>query len=163
MSPMSPGSHFISMSYTSGRSMHYVSPLSPGSHQASTPFTFSYFGCSRSPVSHRSHYINHVKIYPFSDILCPQWALGATSYQCLIHLAREPPGKWIDLGVIHILAPMAHRGHGTSEIGKFKGHWSLVALEAQLEHIAHWTARSTWHWYEVAPRAHWGHKSSENG
>ena len=69
--------------------MHYVSPLSPGSNQASTPFTFSYFGCSRSPVSHRSHYMNHVKIYPFSDILCPQWALGATSYQCLLHLANR--------------------------------------------------------------------------
>ena len=48
MSPMSPRSHFISMSYTSSRSMHYVSPLSLGSHQASTPFTFSYFGYSKS-------------------------------------------------------------------------------------------------------------------
>ena len=66
--------------YTSGRTMHYVSPLSPGSHQASTPFTFSYFGRSRSPVSHRSYYMNHVKIYSFSDILCPEWALGATLY-----------------------------------------------------------------------------------
>ena len=63
-----PGSHFISMSYTSSQSMHYVSPLSPGSHQASTPFTFTYFRRSRSPVSHRSHYMNHVKIYPFSDV-----------------------------------------------------------------------------------------------
>ena len=87
MSPMSPRRHFISMSYTSSRSMHYVSPLSPGSHQASTPFTFSYFRRSRSPVSHRSHYMNHVKIYPFSDVLCPQWALGATSYQCHTHIA----------------------------------------------------------------------------
>ena len=50
-----PGSHFISMSYTSSQSMHYVSPLSPGSHQASTPFTFSYFGRSG-----------------------PLWAIGAT-------------------------------------------------------------------------------------
>ena len=88
MSPMSPGSHFISMSYTSGRSMHYVSPLSPRSHQASTPFTYSYFGRS-SPVSHRSHYMNHTKIYPFSDVSCPQWAMGATSYQCHIHLAAR--------------------------------------------------------------------------
>ena len=87
MSSMSPGSHFISMSYTSSRSMHYVSPLSPGSHQASTPFTFSYSGRSRSPVSHRSHSMNHVKIYRFWDVLCPQWALGATSYQCHIHIA----------------------------------------------------------------------------
>ena len=61
----------VSMSYTSSRSMHYVSPLSPRSYQASTLFTFSYFGRSRSPVSHRSHYINHVKIYPFSDIIVP--------------------------------------------------------------------------------------------
>ena len=89
MSPMSPGSHFISMSYISSRLMHYVSPLSPGSHQVSTPFTFNYFGRSRSPVSHMSHYMNHVKIYPFSDVLCPQWALGATSYQCHIY-----PAAW---------------------------------------------------------------------
>ena len=89
MSPMSPGSHFISMSYTYSCSMHYVSPLSPGSHQASTPFTFSYFGRSRSPVSHRSRHMNHVKIYPFSDVLCPKWALGVTSYQCHIHLAAR--------------------------------------------------------------------------
>ena len=78
-----------SMSYTSSRSMHYVSPLSPGSHEASMPFTFSYFRRSRSPVSHWSHHMNHAKIYPFSDDLCPQWALGATSYQCHIHLAAR--------------------------------------------------------------------------
>ena len=84
---MSPGSHFISMSYTYSCSMHYVSPLSPGSHQASIPFTFSYFGRSTSPVSHRSHYMSHAKIYPFWYVSCPQWALGATSYQCHIHIA----------------------------------------------------------------------------
>ena len=83
---MSPGSHFIWMSYTSSRSMRYVSPLSPGSHQVSTPFTFSYFGRSRSPVSHRSQHMNQVKIYPFPDVLCPQSALGATLYQCHIHI-----------------------------------------------------------------------------
>ena len=87
MSPMSPGSHFISVSCTSSRSMCYVFQLSLRSHQASTPFIFSYYGRSRSHVSHRSHCMNHTKIYPFSDDLCPQWALGATSYQCLIHLA----------------------------------------------------------------------------
>ena len=86
---MSPGSHFIWMSYTPSQSMHYVSPLSPGSHQASMPFTFTYFRRSRSPVSHRSHYMNHAKIYPFSDVSCPQWAMGATSYQCHIHLAAR--------------------------------------------------------------------------
>ena len=86
MSPLSPLSHFISMSYTSSQSMHYVSPLSPGSDQASTPFIFT---CFRSPVSHRSHYMNHAKIYPFSDVLCPQWALEATSYQCHIHQAAR--------------------------------------------------------------------------
>ena len=87
MSQMSPRSQFISMSYTYSRSMHYVSPLSPGSHQASTPFTFSWLRRSTSPVSHRSHYKNQVKIYPFSDVLCPHWALGATSCQCHIHIA----------------------------------------------------------------------------
>ena len=89
MSPMSPRSHFISMSYTSSRSMHYVSPLSLGSHQASTPFTFSYFGHSKSPVSHRGHYLNRIKIYPFSDILCPQRAKGAAFYQCHVLLAVQ--------------------------------------------------------------------------
>ena len=89
MSPVSPGSHFMSKSCTSSRSMHYVSPLSPRSHQASTPFTFSYLGRSRSPVTHRSHYVNHIKIYPFLDNICPQWALGATSYECHIHLAAR--------------------------------------------------------------------------
>ena len=53
------------------------------------PFTFSYFGRSRSPVSHWSHYMNHAKIYLFSDDLCPQWALGATSYQCHVLLAVQ--------------------------------------------------------------------------
>ena len=62
-------------------------PYSPGSLHASKPVTFSYFGRSRSPMSHMSHYMNHVKIYPFSDILCPHWALGATLYQCHIHIA----------------------------------------------------------------------------
>ena len=67
--------------------MHSVSPLSPGSYQASTSFTFSYFGRSRSPASHRSHCMNHAKIYPFSDVSSPQWALEGTSYQCHIHIA----------------------------------------------------------------------------
>ena len=75
------------MPYPYSRSMHYVSPLSPGSHLDSIPFTFSYFGRSRSPVSHWSHYMNHAKIYLFSDVSCPQWALGATSCECHIHLA----------------------------------------------------------------------------
>ena len=87
MSPMSPGSHFLPMSYTSSGSMHYVSPMSPRCHEASMPFTLSYFGRPRSPVSHRSRYMNHIKIYPFSDVLCPQWALGATSYQFHIQIA----------------------------------------------------------------------------
>ena len=86
-SPMSPESTFIPMSYTSSRSMHYVSPLSPGSHEASMPFTFSYLGRSRSSVSHMSRYMNHINISPFSSVLCPQWAIGATSYQCHIHIA----------------------------------------------------------------------------
>ena len=70
------------------RSMHYVSSLSPESHQDSTPVTFSYSGRSRSPVSHRSHYMNHVKIYPFSYSLCPRWAIGATLYQCHVLTAQ---------------------------------------------------------------------------
>ena len=86
---MSHGSPFIPMSYTSSGSMHYVSPMSPGCHEASMPFTLSYFGRSRSPVSHRSRYMNHIKIYPFSDVLCPQWALGATSYQFHIQIAVQ--------------------------------------------------------------------------
>ena len=107
MSPMSPGRHFISMSYTSSCSMHYVSPLSPGSHEASMPFTCSYFGRSRSPVSHRSRYMNHIKIYPFSDVSCPQWALGATSYQCHIHIAvRSTMCPHWALGVTRLQHPL---------------------------------------------------------
>ena len=87
MSPMSPRSHFISISYTYSHSIHYVSPMSPGNHQASTPFTLSWLRRSRSPVSHRSHYMNHAEIYPFSDVTCPQWALGGTLYQWHVHLA----------------------------------------------------------------------------
>ena len=33
--------------------------------------------------------MNHVKIYPFSDVLCPHWALGATWYQCHIHITVQ--------------------------------------------------------------------------
>ena len=168
--------------------MHYVSPLSPGSHQASTPFTFTYLRRSRSPVSHRSYYMNHVKIYPFSDVWCPQWALEATSYKCQIHLAARctmfphwAPGatrlqhplhlagfqgslgtlhvwKWIDLDVVHVVAPKAHRGPGPSEIGKCKGRWNLVAPGAEWGYIMHRLARCIRHWYEVAPRAHWGQR-----
>ena len=115
---MSPGSHFISMSYTSSQSMHYVSPLSPGSHQASTPFTSTHFRSSRSPVSHRSHYMIHAKICPFSDVSCPQWAMGATSYQCHIHLAVRctmcphwaPGATWtqypLHLAISDVLGPL---------------------------------------------------------
>ena len=63
-------------------------PIEPREPPGFNTFTFSYFG-SRSPVSHRSHYMNHVKIYPFSDVLCPQWALGATLYEYHIHLAAR--------------------------------------------------------------------------
>ena len=71
--------------------------------------------------------------------------------------------KWIDLDVVHVVAPMAHMGPGTSDIGKCKGRWSLVSPGAQWGHIVHRLARCIRHWYEVAPRAQWAHKTSENG
>ena len=56
-------------------------------HWAREPPGFNTLYISRFPVSHRNHFMNHAKIYPFSDVSCPQWALGATSYQCHIHVA----------------------------------------------------------------------------
>ena len=153
---MSPESHFISMSYTYCCSIHYVSPLSPGSHQASTPFTFSWLRRFRSPVSHWSHYMNHVKIYPFSDDLCPQWALGATSYQCHIHLAARctmcphwAPGATRLQHPLHLAylgrsrSPVSHRNHfmNHAKIYPFSDvscpQWTLGATSYQCHiHIA---------------------------
>ena len=64
----------------------YVSPVSPGNHHISKFCTSNHSGHTGSPVSHRSHYIRHAMIYPFPDILFRQWALGATSYQCHVHV-----------------------------------------------------------------------------
>ena len=49
--------------------------------------------------------------------------------------------KWIDLDVVHVVPPMAHRGLGTSKLAKCKGRWSLVAPGTQWGHIVHRTAR----------------------
>ena len=86
---------------------------------------------------------------------CFKWLPGLTG--------TKNVWKWIDFDVVHIVAPMAHRRPGTSEIAKCKGCWSPVAPGAQWGHIVHRTAICIWHWYEVAPRAHWGHETSENG
>ena len=168
---MSHGSPFIPMSYTSSGAMHYVSPLSPGCHEASMPFTLSYFGRSRSPVSHRSRYMNHVKIYPFSDVLCPQWALGATSYQFHIHIAvrctmyphwalgatrlQHPLhlANWDVLGL-----PVSHINHCMNHVKIYPfsdvlcPHWALGATSCQC-HI-HIAARCTMcpHWAPGATR-----------
>ena len=83
----------ISWSYVNGM---YIQPCnvscvpseSWGNH-ISKSCTSSHSGPSSSSVSHGSHYMNHVKIYPFSTVLCPQWALGATSYECHMHLAAR--------------------------------------------------------------------------
>ena len=64
----------------------YVSPASPGNHHISKFCTSNHSGRTGSPVSHRSHYMRHAMIYPFPDILFRQWALGATSYQCHVHV-----------------------------------------------------------------------------
>ena len=64
----------------------YVSPVSPGNHHISKFCTSNHSGRTVSPVSHRSHYMRHAMIYPFPDILFRQWALGATSYQCHVHV-----------------------------------------------------------------------------
>ena len=84
-----PWSHLISMVCISSHSMCHVSPVSPGGHHTSASCTSSHFGCSGSPVSLGSHYMNNVKIYPFPDLLFPQWALGATSNQSHVHLAVQ--------------------------------------------------------------------------
>ena len=87
--PNEPWEPLISMSYTYSCSMHYVSPLSPGSHQASTSFTFSWLRRSRSCTSSRSmHYVPHWALgatrlqhllhLANSDVLVPLWAMGAT-------------------------------------------------------------------------------------
>ena len=123
MSPMSPGSHFISMSYTSSQSMHYVSPLSPRSHQASTPFPFSYFGRSgplwairatiwTTPRSIHFQTIN-VPSEPWEPLhtnvicihlaarctMCPHWASGGTRLQRPFYLAiLDVPGPMWAIG-----------------------------------------------------------------
>ena len=79
--------HLTTMACVSSHSMCNVSPVSPGGHHTSTSWTSSHAGPSGAPVSPGSHYMNHIKIYPFSDVLCPHWALGATSCQCHIHIA----------------------------------------------------------------------------
>ena len=171
MSPMSPGSHFISVSCTSSRSMCYVFQLSLGSHQASTPFIFSYYGRSRSHVSHRSHCMNHVKIYPFPDVLCPQWALGATSYEYHIHLAARCTmcPHWalgatrfqhpLHLAISDVPGPhVSHRSHymNPAKIYPFSDvscpQWALGATSYQC-HI-HIAVRCTMcpHWAQGATR-----------
>ena len=37
-------------------------------------YTSSHSGHTGSPVSRRNYYMGHVRIYPFPDVLCPQWA-----------------------------------------------------------------------------------------
>ena len=79
--------HLTTMACVSSHSMCNVSPVSPGGHHTSTSCTSSHAGPSGAPVSPGSHYMNHAEIYPFSDVTCPQWALGGTLYQWHIHLA----------------------------------------------------------------------------
>ena len=62
--------------------------LSQGHHN-STSCTSSHSSRTASPVNHKNSYINHVNIYSFSDVLYPQCALGATLYQCYVHLAAQ--------------------------------------------------------------------------
>ena len=58
-------------------------------HHNSTSCTSSHSSHTASPVSHKNSYMNHVNIYPFSDVLSPQCALGSTIYQCYVHLAVQ--------------------------------------------------------------------------
>ena len=89
---------------------------------------------------------------------------------CIIHWYEVAPRigdinvwKWIYIDVVHILASMAHMRPRTFELTKCKGCWNLVSPGAQWGHIMHRMAICIWHWYEVAPKAHWGRKTSENG
>ena len=62
-------------------------PSEPWGNHTSTSCTSSHSGPSSSSVSPGSHYMNHIKINPFPDVLCPQWAQGAISCQSHVHQA----------------------------------------------------------------------------
>ena len=51
-----------------------------------------HFMSSGSPVSHRSHCMNHRYIDVFAGFLCPQWAVGAT-----IWTTQIPSNLWVFL------------------------------------------------------------------
>ena len=83
---MSTGSHFISISCTSSQSMHYVSHWAPGATRFQRPLylansdVLGLLWAIEATLWTTSRYIH---FQTFSPIL------GATSYQCLVHLANR--------------------------------------------------------------------------
>ena len=111
MSPLSPGSHLISMSYTHSRSMHYVSPLSPGSHQASTSFTFSYFGRSGSlraigaTIWFKSRSIHFQTFFVPNEPWEPLYIMSCTSSRSMCYVSPLSPGANIFHPPVHLAIP----------------------------------------------------------
>ena len=120
----SQSAHLTTMACVSSHSMCNVSPVSPGGHHTSTSCTSSHAGPSGAPVSPGSHYMSHIKIYPFSDVLCPQWALGATSYQCHTH-SRS----------MHYVSPLSPGSHQAST--PFTFSW-LRRSRSPVSHRSHY-------------------------
>ena len=68
--------------------------------------------------------------------------------------------NWIDLDVAHVVAPTAHWGTSSLWMARCIKFWYMLAPSGD---IMHCMASYTYHWYKVAPRAHWGHRTSVNG
>ena len=82
-----------------------------------------HFMSSESPVSRRSHCMNHRYIDVFAGFLCPQWAVGATIWTRgksmslqLFWVSKEPQGPLYEphacLAISRYSAsPVSHRSH----------------------------------------------------
>ena len=107
MSPMIPGSHFISMVCTTSHAIHYASTRGQPIYKF---YTSSHSGHTGSPVSRRNHYMGHVRIYPFPDVLCPQWAP-------VTHRSHYMYYTWIPYRLSHCIpswSPLSPESHYTS-------------------------------------------------
>ena len=83
-----------------------------------TSCRYRHFMNSGSPVSHRSHCMNHRYIDVFAGFLCPQWAVGATiwttwipSYLWVFLIPSEPQeplfGPHVDLHSGSLVIPVS--------------------------------------------------------
>ena len=105
---------------------HSGSTVSSGSHYLSLSCISSHSKFSGSPVSHRSHYMNHMSIEPVGDILRPQWALGSTVCKSHVHVAILiilcP--QWATGAIIWIIIHECHVGWAIIDLGP---QWALRA------------------------------------